>query len=184
MIGPLATAEMVAREEVVAAEEKGPLTAPRPVVEAVEEKKKGPEAFPLERCAALTASIACRPNEEACILEEHGLSASEWASIKNYWHQSIRKAVQEGRTELFVVYDKTYVEQLERERGPISPMDYAKVMVAVERGTREPVAVSLRLPPSSTIRIERVWLRRIALDARLRAKVEEALSKVRAGHTA
>jgi len=72
------------------------------------------------------------------------------------------------------------VEQLERERGPLHLNDYARLVVAAERGTLSATLAKMGLPRGSMLRIERVWLQKIAADEGLGAAVPLAVRAARA----
>ena len=72
-------------------------------------------------------------------------------------------------------FDAAYVAELEKERGAIEARDYAKLKIAAERGTVDEVLSELRLPRGAVMRIERVWMVRLAESPGLGEKVEEAI---------
>ncbi len=92
------------------------------------------EEYPIERCAAITASIARRRAAKAQILEENELDPTTWDALDHFWNDAIRKETERSKTELLSAYDAAYVAQLERERGPILVEEYARLTVAAERG--------------------------------------------------
>lgn len=182
MIGPQATPEMVvAKPESASAE-----AAPQPALKAEPAPKPAAppaepeidlETYTVERCATIAVSIACRPADTAKTLEEHELSAKRWDKVKNHWLEAIRKELAKGKNALLRRYDAAYVAQVEVERGPIGVEEYARLAVAAERGATGEAVAEMGLPSGAPIRIERVWMERMALDAafgeRVRAAVEE-----------
>jgi hypothetical protein len=163
---------------------------PAPAAEA--EHKPAPETvtkeppaaadrISVEQCAAIAASLALRPDHAATILKDHELAAEPWKAIEAYWAEQIRSETNLGRARLLRSYDRTYVERLEEERGPIQVDEYARLVVAAERGHAESVLRELRLPAGATVRIERVFLRRVvdrpALGEKVRRAVEAARSR-------
>jgi hypothetical protein len=184
MIGPLATPEMAMRSppppEPRAAElpeaakpEAGQATEP-------DAPRRDPAEFELERCAAISASLALRREEATTVLKENGLSAEEWNAIERYWAGTVREETARGKTSLLKRFDKAYVERLERERGPIKVQDYAKLLVASERATADAGLEKLGLPQGALIRVQRVWLEMRIRDDSLDQQIRDAVDKIRA----
>lgn len=181
MIGPLATAEMVAntkapvaKEEALKPEPPTPPSPPAPV-----EKEWSPSDFPLERCAAVTASIARRKADKAKILEQQEISADQWAAIEKHWADAIRDETKRRKKTLLDRFDTAYVEQLEKERGRIEVEDYAKLMVAVERGTTADELERLEFPQGALMHIERIWMKRMVKEQGLGDRIGEIMGQVR-----
>ncbi|HRI63503.1 MAG TPA: hypothetical protein PK156_04680, partial [Polyangium sp.] len=165
MIGPLAKVEMPIPEAKTIEPEVSAPVPPAPSVEAP--KKFNPADFPLERCAALTASIARTKPNKGKLLEAEELTEKQWESIQEYWNEAIKAETRRGKRTLLDRFDEAYVGQLEKERGPITVEEYAKLSVAGERGTLEDVLEELGLPRGAVMRVERVWMKRLALDLTL-----------------
>ena len=186
MIGPLAKPEMLEPKE-EPAPEPAPVPAPEPApapapAEAAAEPAEPPlELIPVEQCGAIAASLARRPDDAAKILEENKLKEKRWKAIDAYWAEQIRDETGHGKARLLRAYDTAYVARLEEERGPIEVDEYARLVVAAERGQAGPVLRELSLPTGAMVRIERVFLRRIvdrpALGERVRKAVEAARGK-------
>jgi hypothetical protein len=134
------------------------------------------DAFPLARCAALAAAQARRPAQAAAILREHELPADVWAQLDEHWAEAIRKETDRGRSTQRNAYDKAYVARLEEERGPITPEEYARLTFALERGHAEATLGELGLPPGAILRIQRVFLDRMAADPAFGRSVRAALA--------
>ncbi|MEZ4298023.1 MAG: hypothetical protein R3B70_23905 [Polyangiaceae bacterium] len=86
-----------------------------------------------------------------------------------------------GESRLLAQFDEAYVETMGRLRKPIGVIEYAGILVAIERGAVDKQLASLSLTLSDLMRVQRVWTRRCADDPELgkvlgRA-VEEARSK-------
>lgn len=178
-IGPLATMEM-ARAPEPAAEATAPeiatLRASRPPPEA-----ELPLAeFPIERCAAIAASTARAPADAPQILTTHELDPAIWQALDRHWNAAVGEETARGKTRLLRSYDAAYVAQLERERGPIQVDEYARLVVATEQGRMTEVLAELTLPPAATMRIERVWLGKLAGDAELGKSVRRSVKAARA----
>lgn len=182
MIGPLARGEVTPEVVVKQEELKAPVAIASvvlaPTVEAP--KKFDPADFPLEKCAALTASIARMKSEKARILDAEEINEANWVRVQQYWDQAIKDETKKGRRTLLDRFDNAYVEQLEKERGPITVEEYARLSVAGERGTLDEELKALRLPRGATVRIERLWHNRCALDLAFAGCTESAMSTARA----
>jgi hypothetical protein len=180
MFGPLATPERVARTESEAAPAETPAQGattqdpePQPAAAAI----PAPIDFPIERCAAIAAEIAQMRPQTAQILESHDLTPDDWKAIEEHWGDKLRKEASRGKSTLLKVYDAAYVAQIEKLRGPIQVDEYARLVVGSERGSTAAVIEELRLPRGAVLRIERIWLDRIADDPVLASSVRAALAK-------
>ena len=184
MIGPLATSEMyaVSSPEPASELEPEPASDPEPASEPPPPPPLGPlplEAYPLERCAAIAASIARTRSETARILDEHELTPERWSALDAHWTQHVRALAGRGRSTPLKAYDEAYVGQLEKERGPIRPEQLAGLLVAIERGAAEEELARLSLPKGALLRVQRVWLQRTAIDAELGKAVRRAIEEAR-----
>jgi hypothetical protein len=179
MIGPLARAEMAEKEAVPEQEEAAP-TAPMAPVVALPVPEPGVplEQFPIERCAAIAASTARRREARSTILEENELTPERWGEIQDHWAREIRAEIKRGKTLLLKAYDVAYVAQLEKERGPIRPEEYARLVVATERDSAEEEITALGLPRGALMRIQRLWLDRIAGDPELGKAIRAAIEQI------
>jgi hypothetical protein len=183
MIGPLAKPEWLdekregipakARAESIVRDE----ASPEPGKEATSGLPL--DEYPLERCAAIAASIARRRQDKARILEENELSAELWEDLKKHWDGEIGMETRRSKTDLLRRYDATYVAELEKERGPISAQEVARLAVAKERGTLEDVLEQLDLPKGAVVRVERMWLQACTLDATRQMNLREAIKRER-----
>lgn len=188
LLGPLATPEMIAAAEAASKpEEPAPLpaTTPTPAPPTDPEPAPAPDPglpldrYPIERCAAVAASSARRRDETPAILEAHGLTPSLWESLDRHWADEIAKETGRGRTALLARHDAAYVAQLEDERGPIGVQEYARLVVALERNAAPAALAALDLPRGALLRVQRLWLRRIAGDADLGRAVRAAVEAAR-----
>ncbi|MDI1433363.1 DUF2169 family type VI secretion system accessory protein [Polyangium sorediatum] len=184
MIGPLATAEMAAR---VAPPPLPPPPEPLPPDPPAAEAPKAPPApalplddYPIERCAKITASIARRRDERAEILEAEELDLARYTDLERHWADAIRAESERGKTRLLKAFDAAYVARLEEERGPITPAEYARLVVAGERGHAERTLAELGLPRASMLRIEREMLARTSADPSLGERLRHAIEAERA----
>lgn len=180
-LGPLATPEMVAADLGVApvapAAQAGEGTEPAAAAPPgpPEPKPLPLDAYPIDRCARIAASIARSRDRVARILETHELEEEVWEALKAHWAAEIKKETERGKTALLRVYDAAYVAQLEDERGPIAIEEYARMVVASERGTAPRTLGALGLPEASMLRIQRVWMGKMQKDPELRRLVRSAV---------
>jgi hypothetical protein len=186
LLEPLATPERVAREQAAAEEvvEEAEILEEAPAEEAraplpTEAPGLPLDAYPLERCAAIAASIARRKPETSAILDAHDLAPARWEALGQHWQDAIRAESARGKTSLLSAYDDAYVTQLEVERGPLQVEDYARLVVASERGVEDAELATLGLPRSALLRISRVWLRRTTGDAELERAVRDGIEAAR-----
>lgn len=177
MSGPLAKVEPRAPAEVM---------AEAPAREGQEGAKRAHGAtelplaeFSIERCAAIAASIARRKREKRRILEENELETGAWERLDKHWNDAVRKGMERGKPELMRAYDAAYVGQLEKERGPITLEEYARLVVAADRGDLGKVMTKMTLQREAMIRIERVWLAKIVGDTKVGAGVRMAVNIAR-----
>jgi hypothetical protein len=178
MIGPLATPEMVAKD-LAAAEAPAPETrANGPEQPALAGEPEPPiPPCSVERCGAIAARIARRPEDLGAILEAEKLTPETWESTHAERLQEIQAEVGRGKRKLLSAYDAAYVAALEEARGPITPGEYARLVISAERGSSEATLAELGLPEEAMMRIRRVWLERTVKDAKLGAAVRAAMRK-------
>jgi hypothetical protein len=144
-------------------------------------KPSGPpiERFPIARCAAVAASMARRRDDAQAILDENEIVAADFRAVERHWAKEMEAEAARGRRALLDAYDDAYVGRLEEERGPIEPMEYARIVVASERGSALAALAALSLPRDAIMRIERVFLRRTLADAKLARQVRRAIAAAR-----
>jgi hypothetical protein len=146
-----------------------------------ETRRPSMEEFPVERFAAVSASLALRPDEKETIFRLNGLTEPGWACLCAAWDAEIKGALRRGRSQKLRAYDAAYVAQLEKERGPISVDELARITVGTERGNPAEALRDMGLPDGCAIHIQRTWIGRVASDPALGAAVRKAVEKVRAG---
>jgi hypothetical protein len=180
MIGPLATAEP-APESVGAADTLAPPPPEVPIEEPL--PRPAPELdqgrYPVDRGAAIAASLARRPAEEKEILENNDLDDGSWKQLSRSFREAIAEETGRGRTALLDRWDASYVAQLEQERGPIKPEEYARIVVAQERGSADAALAELSLPTTALMPVTRVWIGKIAADLAFAVTVNAAVEDAR-----
>lgn len=172
MIGPIATTKFVAEPEPKEVEGQNIERSSLDVSKEEPAKKWHPGDFPLEKCAALTASIARTKSEKARKLEAEEITEANWVRVQQHWDQAIKEETKKGRRSLLDRFDAAYVEQLEKERGPITVEEYARLSVAGERGTLDEALAALGLPRGAVMRVERVWAGRFGENITLVGRYE------------
>ncbi len=179
MLGPLATPEMTSRSEPPLPGEAllpAPTLDEAPAPAAPAETALPLDRFPIAACARIAASIARRKPEAAAILGDHELAADVWSALEKHWAAALSEEAQRGKTALLRAYDEAYVARLEEERGAITPSEYARLVISVERGQTDIVLAELTLPRGAILRIQRVWLAKIAADAAFNKSVRAAVA--------
>jgi hypothetical protein len=177
-IGPLATPEMGECVSKKPAENEAERTPALPPLAALpEEKKPAPMLLPLELCAAIAASIARRPHSSDEILLEHDLDMGTFRRLLRYHLDHIRNDARQGESAKLRAFDAAYVAQLEGERGAITPTEYVCLTRAAQYDGVAPALSSFGLPRDAWIRIQRVWVLRLAREPLLRERVRESLSR-------
>lgn len=137
--------------------------------------------YPLARCAAIAASIDCAPDQKAKVLGAEGLTEERWDKLHDHHVEAIREEVKRWKRALTDAYDAAYVGGVEAARGPIGAEEYARIMVAMERGEDASKAASaaLAIPIVAWPRIRRVWTAKLARDGALGASLRAALRDAR-----
>ena len=179
MIGPLATPAMVARATHSSTPEPVPVATESKQIPEAPAPQAPTEDESIERCARITASIARRKNDRAKILEAEKLEAERFAALQTHWTSAVSAETDKGKTKLLEKFDNAYVGRLEEERGVIRPEEFARLVVAAERGHADVTLRELGLPPSALMRVERVFLRRTGRDQDLAQRVLRAIDTER-----
>ncbi|MGK3968095.1 DUF2169 domain-containing protein [Sorangium sp. So ce118] len=138
------------------------------------------EAYPPERCGAITARLACDEGSTGDVLRAEALDEVQWKRVHAYWLDRIRDAAARSRTKLLSDYDGAYVTALEAARGPIALDDYARLAEAAERGAIAGALARRGLPQGAWPHIHRVWIARMVKDVRLGRQVRSEIDALRA----
>ncbi|MGK4009196.1 DUF2169 domain-containing protein [Sorangium sp. So ce1036] len=176
------SAPPVAEPEAAAARLSAP-PAPEPEAAAAPEPappELDPASFPLERFAAVSAEIAEARAPRAAVLASHALSERAWAAIDRHWTSAIKKDAGHGPGRLRSAYDSAYVAAVEAFRGPITPAEYARLVVGVERKQSEQVLDELGIQRPALMHVMRSWTKKVAADPGLFSEVGAALTALRA----
>jgi hypothetical protein len=113
------------------------------------------------------------------VLKANGLSIASWADIDEKWADAIATALETGDRALVGTFDATYVATQERLGKRIGVVEYARILVGIERGEVGGVLASLELALSDLVRIQRVWAKKLAETPALGAEVEKAVDAIR-----
>lgn len=137
-------------------------------------------AFPLERSARIAASIDVDPEAAPSILDAIELDRDGWRALCGHWQSELSADAGRGSVERLRVFDAVYVARLEEERGAITPEEYARIIVATERGTLPTALEELGIPAAAQVRVERQWIGRMTANAELTRAVKRAIRDERA----
>ncbi|AUX44041.1 hypothetical protein SOCE26_055010 [Sorangium cellulosum] len=135
------------------------------------------DVYPLVRCAAIAARLARRPEAQDVLLAAEALSPDTWEALHAHWLDAIRADVGRGKRRLLSSYDAAYIAALEAERGTISAGEYARLVIAAERGNEAQTLVELGLPDGVLLRLRRVWLERTVKDPAAAQEVRAAMRR-------
>ena len=156
-------------------------TLPPPPLAAAEEQTADPADFPVDRFAALEATIAVGATSRAEVLRAAGLRERAFKAVERHFKDAFEAESATGSQALRGDYDAAYVATVEEARGPIELPEYARIMVGLERG-RAPLALdALRIPRPALMPIVRRWTKKLAGDAKLAGESQAALRAARRG---
>jgi hypothetical protein len=133
----------------------------------------------IERYAAIAAEIGMKGSDRSNVLKANGLSIASWADIDEKWADAIATALETDDRALVGTFDATYVATQERLGKRIGVVEYARILVGIERGEVGGVLASLELALSDLVRIQRVWAKKLAETPALGAEVEKAVDAIR-----
>jgi hypothetical protein len=133
----------------------------------------------IERYAAIAAEIGMKGSDRSKVLKANGLSIASWADIDEKWADAIATDLETGDRALVDTFDATYVATQERLGKRIGVVEYARILVGIERGEVGGVLASLELALSDLVQIQRVWAKKLAETPALGAEVEKAVETIR-----
>ncbi|XXT19764.1 DUF2169 domain-containing protein [Sorangium sp. So ce429] len=138
-----------------------------------------PASFPIERFAAITAEIAEARVPRGEVLASHALGERAWSAVERHWTSAIKDDAGHGPGRLRSAYDSAYVAVVEGFRGQITPAEYARIVVAVERKQSDRVLDELRIQRPALMHVMRFWTKKAAADPRIFREVGAALAALR-----
>jgi len=156
---------------VVAAPSVPPMAAEAPPVLPL-------NTYPIERCAAIAASIAHRKLDKAAVLQAHDLTPEVWTALDVFWREASQQESQRGNLTLLHAYDAAYVSEIEAQRGSITVDEYARLTIAVDNGSAQDILAELDLPRGALMRVQRVWLDRVSQSSALAHQVRDAVERM------
>ncbi len=137
--------------------------------------------LPLERVAELVALSIVKPHEARRALDEHRIDAAELEAQRARKVRAAAELASHGQLERLQTYDRVYVETLEKHRGPITPTEYGRVVVASERRRLDEELAALGMEGARFVHIERHWVSRMAKDQELFGASMRAIREARRG---
>jgi hypothetical protein len=137
-------------------------------------------SFPLPRLARITAAIDREPHRATEILAASDVDEDQWDALEALARTQVVAGTRTGDPSVLARFDDVYLETLEDDRGPIELDDYARMVVAEERGEVDPLARELDLPAPALMRLARVWQRRAAADPAIAHELRGAIKRWRA----
>ncbi|WP_437295963.1 DUF2169 family type VI secretion system accessory protein [Sorangium sp. So ce426] len=152
-------------------------STPAAVAEDREASAPEPPPFELsiEQVAAIAAEIAERRQDQAVVLDAHGLHEPGWSENQQRWTAAIEEQASRGSHALRAAYDAAYVAQVEQFRGAITPEEYARILLALDRRCTDETLDALKIQRPALMPIVRLWTRALARDAALADAVTDAL---------
>ncbi|CAN98318.1 hypothetical protein predicted by Glimmer/Critica [Sorangium cellulosum So ce56] len=134
-----------------------------------------PIELSIEQVAAIAAEIAERRQDQAVVLHAHGLRERAWSENQQRWTAAIEEQASRGSHALRAAYDAAYVAQVEQLRGAITPEEYARILLALDRRRTDETLDALKIQRPALMPIVRMWTRALARDATLADAVSDAL---------
>jgi hypothetical protein len=182
MLGPVAASAMAAALRRLKTDLAGQAFAtPPPMTVPIPPPGQKIEDYPLARCARIAARLACKPEETATVLAAEDLESTGWEKLHEHWLTALRAKAERRDKTLVLEYDRAYVTELEAQRGPITPEDYAVLAEAAERGVQAQALAERKLPEQGWPNIHRAWIERTIRDPPLAARIRLALATQRNG---
>jgi hypothetical protein len=177
MLGPLAVvgAAVIEDEPTAAAAETPPPEAPVAEAEPLE--------LSIEQCATIAAELAEQKVERAKVFSAHGVDERAFQDNERRWKTAIEEEAGSGQQSLRKAHDEAYVTRVEGFRGPIALEEYARLVVALERGKANAALDALRIQRPALMPIVRLWTKKIATDAEMTEKAPRVLREARVGRS-
>jgi len=133
----------------------------------------------LEQVASIAAELAEGKKERANVLETHGIGERVWRKNEQRLREAIEAESGRGVHTLRGAYDAAYVAKVESFRGLIKLEEYARIVVALERGQANDVLDALKIHRPALMPIVRLWTRKVAQDMKLGDAANGALRAAR-----
>lgn len=181
LIGPLARGDKPLEDKAIAkgvaeVEQGAQVSASAlPVIEPEPESI----VLTLEQAATIAAELAEGKKERRQVLEARGLRERSWRKNEKRWSEAISAQSARGTHALQAAYDAAYVAKVEEFRGPIQLEEYARIVVALERGQAVEVLCELKIHRAALMPIVRLWTRKVAKDMKLGDAANDVLRSLR-----
>lgn len=141
-----------------------------------------PESVPIHRYAAILAEIFERRAPRERILRKHDLTEGSWAVVERHWTEAIEKEARRGSSRLRHESDAAHVAAVEGFRKkPITVQEFARIVIAAERGTSSESLDELRIQRPALMPIVRLWTKKVAADPELAGEAVSLLARARTG---
>ncbi len=121
----------------------------------------------LEQVALIAAELAEGKKDRRQVFEAHRLRERSWRKNEKHWSESIATQSARGTHALQAAYDAAYVARVEAFRGPIQLEEYARIVVALERGQAFEVLAELKIHRAALMPIVRLRTQKVAKDMKL-----------------
>lgn len=145
-----------------------------------EETPDDGQELELEACAALAARLAVKGADRAALLREARVAPERWTAEEKRWQAQIQEETGKGQSKLLRRWDEAYLAEQARLRGAaIELEEYAELVVASERGQALRALSARGLAMADMMRLQRVWTRRSAEDAKLAERIRKAVEAAR-----
>lgn len=179
MIGPLAKGELKEIETHQAVENQQAIPAP-PTGSFTENEPISSAELTLEQLSVVLAELAEGRSSRAEILREHGVNDHSLCINQKKWSEELKRESKRGITRLQTTSDDAYVTRVEEFRGPVKLDEYARLIVAIERGEADQALDELRIQRPALMRVVRLWTQKVNRDVHLSEKTAEVLASLRA----
>jgi hypothetical protein len=138
-----------------------------------------PKSVPVERHAAVAATLDHRRSPRGDVLEAEAWSEQDWAAIDQHTAATLAAEAAVGGYTLRSASDAAYVARLEVLRGPIQPAEYARILGGIQSGTSADVLRALDIPGPALMRIVRLWTAKLAREPKLSIDLMKSLTAAR-----
>jgi hypothetical protein len=135
----------------------------------------------LEEAARARARLSLRDANKAAVLGKLGIEDSAWVELERQHLKAIDEAAQRGDTSVLERYDEAYLDELDRVRGHLDELGYARIQFARESGQLATTLEELLVSRNDLMRIDRTFRRRLASDKELAERYEDELERLRGG---
>ncbi|MFO0614196.1 MAG: DUF2169 domain-containing protein [Polyangiaceae bacterium] len=139
------------------------------------------EGVTLEHCAAIRAAIAMPGADRAGVLAKNDLDDATWARVEKAHMARIDQETSKGVMDLLSRYDAAYVNAQDKLRRPIGVKEFARILVARERGDLAEALAEIGVPRSELMRLDRVWKQRRAAYPEVDKALSSAVAALKGG---